>query len=101
MQSTVPTFDDDQAEDFSANEDPDPSDQDPQDELDNATPTDPCPHCGQPVYESAEFCHHCGKYISQEDAPTHHPRWYSFGVLLCVALVLLAAAAYLLMLFAR
>jgi len=101
MQSTVPTFDDDQAEDFSANEDPDLSDQDPQDEDDNATPTDPCPHCGRSVYESAEFCHHCGKYISQEDAPPRQPWWYSFGVLFCVVLIVLTAIGYLTMLFMR
>ena len=75
-------------------EDPDPSDQDAED--DDATPTIECCNCGKEIYESAEFCHHCGKYLSQEDSPSHHPLWYKLGVILCLAILLLTVAGYLL-----
>src|SRR5438045_758949 len=85
----MPRFDDGPSEDFSQREDPDPSDQDQED--DDATAIYDCPHCGRSIYEAAEFCHHCGKYISQEDAPARQPAWYSFGVVLCIVVIVLTA----------
>lgn len=56
----------------------DEGDQDDEDE------TIPCPHCGQGVYEDAEWCPHCEKYLSQEDAPSKRkPWWIVGGVILC------------------
>ena len=68
---------------------PDPSDTDtPGDETDD---TVPCPYCGREVYESAERCPHCGSYVSDEDAPRRRrPWWLVAGVVLCLAIVLLA-----------
>jgi len=54
-------------------------DQDEEDE------TDPCPYCGEQVYEDAEWCPSCGKYLSEEDTSPRKPLW-----VVAVALVLLA-----------
>lgn len=49
--------------------------------------TDPCPHCGQEVYEDAERCPHCGNYITDEDAPPSRKPWW---IVLCALLCLYA-----------
>jgi hypothetical protein len=50
--------------------------------------TDPCPHCGEDVYDDAERCPHCGRYLSREDAPWSKPWWLVLGVVTCLAIVL-------------
>ena len=89
----------DEEENFAANDDPEPFDQDDEDE--DATPTTGCPYCGQEIDEQAEFCHHCGKYISEDDRAPSRPLWYSIGVILCVLIVLLGALGYGLMRWMR
>lgn len=37
--------------------------------------TDPCPHCGAPIYVDGEWCPKCGKYLSKEDSPSTIPGW--------------------------
>ncbi len=49
--------------------------------------TEPCPHCGEPVYDDAERCPSCGEYLSREDAPRPRPWWFMAGVLLSVVVV--------------
>jgi predicted nucleic acid-binding Zn ribbon protein len=51
--------------------------------------TDPCPHCGKPVYEQAEACPNCGKYISREDSfSPRKPMWIIFGAIICLIAIL-------------
>ena len=53
--------------------------------------TVPCPYCGRAVYESAELCPHCGSYILDDDlARSRRPLWVVVGVLVCLAIVLVA-----------
>ena len=68
---------------------PDASDMDDPDDEDSAE-TIPCPNCRWSVYEAAERCPHCGAYLSEEDAPRRHPWWLVAGVLVLVAIILLA-----------
>ncbi len=63
---------------------PDPSDQDDSDETD----TIPCPHCGESVYEQAEWCPKCGKYLSRDDSRAHAGLLIAAGVVVCLVIVL-------------
>jgi len=47
--------------------------------------TEPCPYCGQPVYEDAERCPACENYISQEDAPLRQSWTFRLLALICLA----------------
>ena len=49
--------------------------------------TDPCPGCGEAVYDDAERCPHCGRYLSREDAPARKPWWVVLGALVCLAMM--------------
>lgn len=47
-----------------------------------------CPHCGEDVYEEAQYCPRCESYISPESrAGTGKPMW----VWVCLILALLAS----------
>jgi hypothetical protein len=51
--------------------------------------TEPCPYCGEPVYEGSPRCPHCESYISEEDAPpSRKPWWLIAGALVCLLIVL-------------
>ncbi len=50
-------------------------------------PTEPCPYCGELVYDDAERCPSCERYLSREDAPRSRPTWVVVGVILCLAVV--------------
>lgn len=66
---------------------PDAADVGPEDD-DADDETEPCPHCGKPVYHDAERCYFCGMYLSREDAPAHRrPWWFVLGVVLSLAVV--------------
>lgn len=59
-------------------------------DVDNAAddPTEPCPHCGEPVYEDADRCPYCGSFISDADrAAPRKPWWILLGVAVCLYLV--------------
>jgi hypothetical protein len=51
-----------------------------EDEDDDQDVTEPCPHCGRPVYDDAERCPWCGSYLSREDEPYRRPWWMLVGV---------------------
>jgi predicted nucleic acid-binding Zn ribbon protein len=57
------------------------------DDPDDEETTEPCPHCGKPVYDDAERCPSCSWYLSREDAPVRKPWWVVLGVLACLAMV--------------
>jgi hypothetical protein len=61
------------------------------DELDDDTPTVPCPSCRAPVYEFADRCPSCGEWIvpSGGDASRRNPAFVVFVVLIVVALLFL------------
>jgi predicted nucleic acid-binding Zn ribbon protein len=61
---------------------PDPSDMDQDDDL-----SEPCPHCGKPVFDEAERCPHCGEYISYEDEPVKPPPFWGVGVVVVLIFV--------------
>jgi predicted nucleic acid-binding Zn ribbon protein len=69
-------------------QDPDDSDIDPDDGEDFAT-TEPCPSCGEPVYEDAEICPKCGQYISQQNSTSRKPLWIVVTTGICVAIILI------------
>lgn len=51
--------------------------------------TEPCPYCGEAVYDDAERCPACGSYLSREDAPLgKRPWWLIAGIVLCILIVL-------------
>jgi hypothetical protein len=65
-------------------EDPDPSDQDDHDDPEAI----PCPFCRKPVVENADICPHCGNYIFAEDAaPERKPVWLWVVVVLLIAML--------------
>jgi hypothetical protein len=77
-------IDDEDEGDLEDRESPDAADLDD----DDSTDTEDCPHCGGPVYGGAELCPHCRRYVSGEDSPTpRKPRWFTIGVILTVAIV--------------
>jgi endogenous inhibitor of DNA gyrase (YacG/DUF329 family) len=68
--------------------DPDETnDEDWGDSDDDDDATDPCPHCGEPVYDDAERCPYCGRYLSREDVRESKPWWVVLGVMMCLAMV--------------
>ena len=72
-------------------EDPDPSDQDP-DELDDDSAdvrVIPCHYCDQPVYDDADVCPHCGSFLLHQDNPDRRPWWWLVIVVACLVAVLL------------
>jgi len=75
-------------DDLSEREFPDESDMDDRDDED----TDPCPHCGLPVYQHAQQCPYCKMYISEEEAPTaaRTPSLFTVAVVVCIAIVVIA-----------
>ncbi len=79
-------FDDDDGSGLSDREMPDESDMDDRDSID----TEPCPHCGLPVYEKAEQCPYCKLYISREETSEGRSGWIVAGIVICVALILLS-----------
>lgn len=68
--------------------DPDETDMD-QDEGDEFAQTEPCPYCGEPVYERAEACPNCGRYTSLEDVARRKPLWLVVSAGVCVVLILI------------
>ena len=65
----------------------DPEDEDWSDE-DDEEPTIPCPYCRRDVIEDAERCPYCEHYISKEDAPPERkPWWIVVGVIACLYVV--------------
>ena len=68
---------------------PDPSDMDDEDA--DESDTVPCPYCRRPVWDGAELCPHCQSYLSDEDPPRRKSWYLAFGVVVCLALVLLWA----------
>ncbi len=46
--------------------------------------TNPCPHCGEAVYEDAERCPRCEQYLSREDAPSRQPGWFVACAVVCL-----------------
>jgi predicted nucleic acid-binding Zn ribbon protein len=70
-------------DDLDDREAPDPSDID-----DDSADTDPCPHCGKPVYEQAEICPHCQSYISREHSlPRRKPIWIISAAIITLLIV--------------
>jgi predicted nucleic acid-binding Zn ribbon protein len=65
----------------------DPDDSDIDDDGEDFATTEPCPSCGNPVYEDAEICPKCGQYISQEDSTK--PLWIIVTTGVCVAVILI------------
>ena len=51
--------------------------------------TEPCPHCGEPVYDQSQRCPHCGQYMTPGSA-VKKPRWFVVGVIACVVIVVLS-----------
>jgi hypothetical protein len=78
-----PDDEDDESDDLEGWDDPDTSDEGDEDVVD----TEPCPHCGRPVYEQAQLCPHCGNYISLSAAPQRRPMWIVIGVILGLAVI--------------
>jgi predicted nucleic acid-binding Zn ribbon protein len=76
------------------NEDPDDSeylDEADTDHDEDSVDTNPCPHCGTPVYEHAEICPHCGKYISEEDSRSpRKPIWIILTAVISLIAILVA-----------
>jgi zinc-ribbon domain len=70
--------------DYDADDIDDEWDDDPDEDDDT---TDPCSHCGEPVYDDAERCPHCGLYLSREDRPYRKPWWVVLGAMACLAVV--------------
>ena len=85
MRWPLPGYDDDDTG-LSDREMPDPSDMHDSDSVD----TEPCPHCGLPVYEHAEQCPYCKRYFSWEQTAHGRSIWLIAGVLVCLAIVLLS-----------
>ncbi len=55
---------------------------------DESIETEPCPHCGKPVFEQAEVCTHCRSFISREDSlPRRKPIWFILTVFIIVIAV--------------
>lgn len=55
---------------------------------DDENTTYSCPHCGEDVYEEAQWCPHCEQYLSEEDAPSQgKPWWIVAGVIVVLGLV--------------
>jgi hypothetical protein len=71
---------------MNANFDPDFEDDEVDDDYgaqDDDEPMEPCPHCGEEIYEDAQRCPHCGQYVSQEDSPRRpKPWWIVIGAIL-------------------
>lgn len=61
----------------------------PDDSIDDAADTLPCPECGTAVYEDAEQCHACGHYITQETNPLRGRSfaWLALGLLGTAAVI--------------
>lgn len=63
-------------------------------ESDDATPTVPCPECGDDVYEESDHCPACGHLLSADS--THpflgKPAWFVILGLLGLAATLVALA---------
>jgi hypothetical protein len=67
---------------------PDPADVDDADDEEESV-TEPCPHCGKPVYENADVCPHCRNFLSAADAPPATARrTVTLVVVLCVIVAL-------------
>ena len=48
--------------------------------------TEPCPNCGEAIYDDAERCPHCGHYITEEHGRSSgKPWWVILGAVLCLA----------------
>ena len=86
---TDPDVEDEDEQDREA---PDPSDTDDEDA--DESDTVPCPYCRRPVWEGAELCPHCKSYLSSEDAPRRTNWHLAFGVVVCLALVVLWALTH-------
>jgi predicted nucleic acid-binding Zn ribbon protein len=71
---------------MSVDEDPDESDMDSSD--DDSADTEPCPHCGRPVYDSSQRCPHCGDYISPEHAPWRQSLWIILTAIICLIVII-------------
>jgi predicted nucleic acid-binding Zn ribbon protein len=76
--------DDEELKDWEA---PNPADVDDEESAE----TEPCPYCGKPIYEQAEFCPSCHNYISREDPRSRRriPRWIIAGAIIALAVVIL------------
>ena len=55
--------------------------------------TVPCPYCRHDLYDDSVRCPHCGNYLSGEDAPGGHSRWF----LACAVVCLLIAVGWVLL----
>ena len=77
--------DDNEADDLRESEFPDDADTDT-DESDLGS--EPCPYCGEAVYEDAELCPHCRSYISREDSVNRKPLWFLIAALILLAVTL-------------
>lgn len=76
----------DSEEDFESPDESDLGDEDSQ--------TQPCPYCGEDVYEEAERCPYCGRDLSQAGSRT--PRWVWLTAILLVAIIIYATVHWLL-----
>jgi uncharacterized paraquat-inducible protein A len=65
---------------------PDPSDMDQEGDTD-IVETQPCPYCGNLVYDRAERCPRCGNYISAEDHAVAKPLWFIVAAVVCLIIV--------------
>lgn len=70
-------------------QDSDDSGMDQTDDEEDSADTDPCPSCGQPVYEDAEVCPKCGQYISRDEYSSKKPLWIVVTAGVCVAVILI------------
>ena len=79
-------FDEDEIADEARDASDDPEAPDPSDvDDDDDDETEPCPYCGKPVYEKADWCPHCRSYLSREDAPRPpRPLWIWAAVVLAL-----------------
>jgi hypothetical protein len=72
----------------------DPRDEDLYEEYDDDSETQPCPECGEEIYEDADRCPRCGANTCFEPGVwTGRPWWWvTLGLLGVVGLVLALAA---------
>ncbi len=73
-------------EDF--DEDPDPSDMDPDEHDDDVLDTHPCPNCNAEIYEDADQCPVCGHYVTRGLSAQHKPYVYIAAVVVIIAIMM-------------